>query len=88
MPGPKLVLKTILKEVTEPREDLENQDKHPLNLTAKQRKEALKEGKHNIIKTVQLIDDCAVGTSLPKTSTNHTEIQKNKSLLLTHTLII
>ena len=75
-----------MKEVTEPREDFENQDKHPFNLTAKQRKEALKEGKHNLIKTVQLIDGCAIGTSLTKGSKEHTETQK-KSMLMAHTLI-
>ena len=72
MPGPKLVLQTIMKEATEPREDQENQDRHPLNLTAKQRKEALNEEKHNIIKTVQLIDDCAIGSSLQRANKEHT----------------
>ena len=88
MPGPKLVLHTIMKEVTEPRDNLEDQDRHPLNLTAQQRKEALKEGKHNLIKTVQLIDDCAIGTNLPKTNTKDTKKQEDKKLLLMHTLIL
>lgn len=87
MPGPKLVLHTIMKEVTEPRDNLEDQDRHPLNLTAQQRKEALKEGKHNLIKTVQLIDDCAIGTNLPK-PTQKTQKQEDKKLLLMHTLIL
>ena len=52
-----------MKEIEEPREEAENQEKQPYQLTSKERGDTLSKGEDNLIWKVQLIGDCQIGSN-------------------------